>query len=171
MDDTPRTDATEPPSRSQRRRDALATLALAERLVAMQPAQLNQLELPEGLHEEIARVRTITARGARKRELAYLAKLMRRQDDDALAPARAALGEDRRAQQRDAAAFKRAEALRDRLLEGDHAALTALIDDHPGIDRQRLNALIRQARTERERDKSPRAARELFRLLRDLPPA
>ncbi len=158
----------ERPSRSQRRRDALATLALAEQLVGLPPARANQLDLPDDVREEAARVRATTAHGARKRELAYLAKLMRRHDGQAFNALRAALGADRERRRRDAAALQRVDVLRERLLDGDQDALTALIAHCPGVDRQHLHALIRQARIERERAKPPRAARELLRLLRDL---
>lgn len=158
----------EAPSRSHRRREALGMLALAEQLATMAAATLARLEVPEDVREEAARVRTITAHGARKRELAYLAKLMRRHDDEAFAPLRAVVGNDRAQRERDAAAFRRVEALRDRLLDGDTNALTSFIQRCPRVDRQRLNALIRQARAERERARPPRAARELFRMLREL---
>ena len=173
VDETTRSEEldTEGPSRSQRRREALDTLALAEQLVALTPARTAVLALPEDVAEEIVHVRTVSARGARKRQMAYLAKLMRRHDDDAFATARAVLGNDRQRQREEAAAFQRVEALRERLLDGDRDALTALIDKHPHIDRQHLNALLRQARSESKRGKPPRAARELFRLLRDLPEA
>ncbi|HEX7340516.1 MAG TPA: ribosome biogenesis factor YjgA [Rhodanobacteraceae bacterium] len=163
--------ADERPSRSQKRRDALALLALAEQLVELSATRLAKLGLPDDVREEITFVRGITSHGARKRQMAHLAKLMRRHDDEAFATARATLGEDRQHQQREAAAFQRVEALRDQLLDGNADALTAFIATHPDVDRQHLNALIRQARSERERNKPARAARELFRLLRDQPEA
>lgn len=169
VDETARPEnETEGPSRSQRRREALDTLALAEQLVALTPARTAALELPEDVADEIVHVRAISAHGARKRQMAYLAKLMRRHDEDAFATARAVLGNDRQHQREEAAAFQRVEVLRERLLDGDRETLTALIDKHPHIDRQHLNALLRQARSESKRGKPPRAARELFRLLRDL---
>ncbi|HET7268871.1 MAG TPA: ribosome biogenesis factor YjgA [Oleiagrimonas sp.] len=171
MDETRPEPETEGPSRSQRRREALDTLALAEQLVALTPARTAPLELPEDIAEEVVRTRAITARGAHKRQLAYLAKLMRRHDDDAFATARAVLNHDRQHQREEAAVFQRIEALREKLLGDDKDALTTFIDQHPQVDRQHLNALVRQARAERKRDKPPRAARELFRLLRDLPSA
>lgn len=172
VDETERPELeTELPSRSQRRREALDTLALAEQLVTLTPARISTLELPEEVRAEIKHIRGITARSARKRQLAYLAKLMRRHDDDAFATARAVLGNDRQHQREEAAVFQRAELLREQLLGDDKEVLTAFIDQHPHVDRQRLSALVRQARAERKRDKPPRAARELFRLLRDLPSA
>ncbi|MGH8153483.1 MAG: DUF615 domain-containing protein, partial [Rhodanobacteraceae bacterium] len=75
---------------------------------------------------------------------------------------------DRAAGAREAATLHRTEALRDSLLgENGDATLTELIASHPSIDRQRLRALIRKARRERETGQPPRAQRELFRFLRD----
>src|SRR3546814_16853166 len=71
-------------SRSQQRRDALDVLELAQRLVALPPAQLAKLPVPEDLHPHIADTRRITSPIARKRQMAFLAKQMRRADDGAL---------------------------------------------------------------------------------------
>ena len=70
------------PSRTQQRRDAKAVLAFAVQLVEMQPAKLAKIELPEDVRDEIANVRRITAHIARKRQLGFLAKVMRRHDDE-----------------------------------------------------------------------------------------
>lgn len=159
-----------PPSRSQQRRDALAVLDLAGQLVAATPAQLARMDLPADVTDEVANVRRIKAHGARKRQLAYLAKLMRRHDETAFDAARAILGEDREHQHKEAAALHRLEALRERLLnDTDDAALGQLIAQHPDIDRQHLRSLIRRARVERDSGRKPHAVRELFRLLKALP--
>jgi len=58
--------------------------------------------------------------------------------------------------------------MRDRLIGEDESALSELITEHPQIDRQHVRSLIRQARTERDANKPPRAYREIFQLLKDL---
>jgi ribosome-associated protein len=156
------------PSRSQRRREALAVLGLAEKLVALPPNRLDKIELPDDVRAEIANVRRMRAHGARKRQMAFLAKLMRRHDEAAFEPAQAELGENRAHRRQEHAALQRLETLRERLLDDEHGddTLSDLISRHPDIDRQHLRSLIRQARSERQREKPPRASRELFRLLR-----
>ncbi|MDN5923895.1 MAG: DUF615 domain-containing protein [Xanthomonadales bacterium] len=158
------------PSRSQQRRDALEIPELATQLGDAPPSRVARMELPEDVLAEVVNARRITAYGAHKRQLAYLAKIMRRYDDEDFDSARAAFGADRQQQRREAAALHHLEALRERLLDEGDAALTQLIEQHPTIDRQHLRTLIRQARSERERSKPPRASRELFRLLKALPP-
>jgi len=158
----------EQPSRSARRREALDVLALAKQLVELPPSRIAKLELPDEVRDEITNVRKITSHIARKRQLSYLAKLMRRHDEEVFAPARAALANERAAGAREAAAAHQLEALRERLLAEGDAALSELIAEHPDLDRQHLRTLIRQARLEREGNKPLHAYRELFRVLRQL---
>jgi len=159
----------ERPSRSARRREALDVLAFARQLSELPAARLAKLELPDDVRDELAEVQRTPSHIAHKRQLAHLAKLMRAHDEEAFAPARATLANDRGKNARETAALHRTEALREDLL-GDNAdaKLTAFITAHPGVDHQHLRALIRQSRRERETNKPPRAQRELFRLLRDL---
>jgi len=158
------------PTRTQQRRDALAVLALASQLVELPPSRLAKLELPDDVRREVEITRKITAHIARKRQLAFLAKMMRRHDNTAFDAVRAALGENRDRQRQETAAMHRLEALRERLLgEDGDGATSELIERHPGIDRQHLRALIRQARVEKAApNKPPRAYRELFQLLKSL---
>ncbi|WP_426662713.1 ribosome biogenesis factor YjgA [Rhodanobacter aciditrophus] len=158
------------PTRTQQRRDALAVLELAGQLVELPPAKLAKLALPDDVRDEIANVRRISSHIARKRQLAFLAKLMRRHDSTAFDGVRAALGENRDRQRQETAAMHRLEALRERLLgEDGDTAVSDLIAQHPGVDRQHLRALIRQARVEKAApNKPPRAYRELFQLLKSL---
>jgi ribosome-associated protein len=157
------------PSRTLQRREALAVLTLASQLVELAPSRLAKLDLPDDVRREIDITRRITAHGARKRQMAYLAKVMRRFGDDDFAAVRAELGENREKQRQDTAAMHRLEAIRDRLVAGDDDALSELIGEYPQVDRQRLRSLLRQARLERETpNKPPRAYREIFQLLKEL---
>lgn len=155
-------------SRSQQRREALEVLDLARQLSALTPQQLARLPVPEALLPHIAETRRITAHIAHKRQLQYLAKQMRREDDAALEALRDALDVNGDAARVETARLHRAEALRDRLLADGDAALTGLLAEHPHADRQRLRQLVRNALEERSKNKPPHAFRELFRELREL---
>jgi ribosome-associated protein len=121
------------------------------------------------VRNEITRTRSITAHIARKRQLAFLAKVMRRYEDEIFASVRAELGENREKQRQETAAMHRLESMRDRLIAEDEGALSELIAGHPQVDRQHLRSLIRQARLEKDTpNKPPRAYREIFQLLKDL---
>jgi len=155
-------------SRSQRRREALDVLKLAQTLSAMSDAQLKTVPLSEDLLEEVRRTRAVTQQIARKRQNQYLAKQMRKLDDTEIEAIRAALEHDRDRARRDTAELHQVEKWRDRLIgEGDDA-LGELLAAHPQADRQHLRQLARQARVEREKDKPLHAYRELFRVLREL---
>lgn len=157
------------PSRSEQRRAALDVLELGQQLVALSAAQLAKLPVPEELMPHIRDTQRITSHIAHKRQLAFLAKQMRKLDDEALDAIRDAMSKDGDAARRETAALHRAEALRDTLLGDDgDAALTELLAAHPQADRQKLRQLVRNTREERAKNKPPRAFRELFRELREL---
>ncbi|TCT26186.1 ribosome biogenesis factor YjgA [Thermomonas haemolytica] len=157
------------PSRSEQRRAALDVLELGGQLVALSAAQLARLPVPEDLLPHIREAQRITAHIAHKRQLAFLAKQMRKLDAGVLDAIRDAMRKDGEAARRETALLHRAEALREALLGDDgDAALTGLLAAHPGADRQKLRQLVRNAHEERAKNKPPRAFRELFRELRDL---
>lgn len=156
------------PSRSQQRREALDVLVLAQRLAALDPGTLAKLPIPEHLQAHITDTRRVTSHIARKRQMAFLAKQMRREDDAALDAIRDALDAGGEAARRDTALLHRAEAWRDRLLDDGDGALAELLDEYPHADRQRLRQLARNAVDERSRNKPPHSQRELFRELREL---
>ena len=174
MHDDDRRDQTESPdleaapSRSQQRREALAILTLAGQLVALPASRLGRLELAQEVRDEIDSYQQMHAHGARKRQLAFIAKKLRQRDDDELASVRAALGANRDRQRQEIAAMHRLEALREQLLAGDEDVLSAFIAAHPEVDRQHLRSLLRRARSELEQAKPPRAYREIFHLLQAL---
>lgn len=155
-------------SRSEQRRAALGVLELGEQLVALSAAQLAKLPIPDDLLPHIRETQRITSHGARKRQLAFLAKQMRREDDATLEAIRDALDAGGEASRRETAALHRVEAWRDRLIADGDAALAELLQEYPSADRQHLRQLVRNAIEERNRNKPPHAFRELFRELRAL---
>lgn len=156
------------PSRSQQRREALDVLTLAQQLGELGEAQLQRVQVPEHLLALFAELRRISAHGARKRQHAFIAKQLRREDDDTLAAIRDALDAGGEASRQETALLHRAEAWRERLLEEGDDALAELLDAHPQADRQQLRQLVRNALDERAKNKPPRAYRDLFRALRPL---
>ena len=156
------------PSRSQRRREALDVLKLAQTLAELSDAQLALVPLDDDLRAEVVRTRAVTQQIARKRQSQYLAKQMRKLDDAALDAIRASLEHDRDHARRETAALHRVEQWRERLIGGGDAALGELLQEFPSADRQHLRQLARNARLEREQNKPLHAFHELFRMLREL---
>lgn len=66
-----------PPSKSQRKREATALQDLGAQLVKLTPTQLKQVPLPEALLTAVTAARNISQRGAHKRQLQFIGKLMR----------------------------------------------------------------------------------------------
>jgi ribosome-associated protein len=161
-----RTDVTAPhdapaPSKTRRKQEMHALQELGVALVALEPARLATLDLPEELAEAIVFARRITRHEARRRQLQYIGRLMR--DVDA-APIRAALASWAEGPRRERARFAQVERWRDRLLD-EPDALQAFVAAYPAAPRATLATLIAEARAERERDSAPRHARMLFREL------
>ncbi|WP_315387273.1 ribosome biogenesis factor YjgA [uncultured Stenotrophomonas sp.] len=155
-------------SRSQNRRDALDVLALGEKLVSLTPAQLARVPVPEDLLPHIAEAKRITAHIAHKRQLAFLAKHMRREDEATLDAIRDALDVNSETSRREVAALHRAEDWRERLLKDGDTALSTLLEEYPQADRQQLRTLVRNAQAEKAKNKPPRAYREIYQVLRAL---
>jgi ribosome-associated protein len=155
-------------SRSQNRREALEVLALGETLVELTPAQLARLPIPEGMLEHIEYTKRITSHGARKRQLAFLAKQMRREEDETLEAIRDALDANSETSRREVAIMHRMERWRERLMTEGDVALGELLDEHPEADRQGLRTLVRNALAEKAKNKPPRAYREIYQVLREL---
>ena len=156
------------PSRTQQRGEALEIRSLAEKLVALPAAQLARLPIPEDLMPHIVETQRITSHIAHKRQLQFLAKQMRREEDEVLEAIRDAMDEGGEAARRETALLHQAEQWRDRLLADGDDALAALLEEFPTADRQKLRQLVRNATDERAKNKPPRAFRDLFREVREL---
>jgi len=67
-------------SRTRKKKEDRALQRLGEQLVALPPAQLAAMELPEELRTAIEFARKIRTHGARRRQLQYIGVLMRHID-------------------------------------------------------------------------------------------
>jgi len=153
------------PSKSQRRREALEVRSLAARLIGLRPALLAQVPLDERVSEAISEAQRIRSNVARKRQLQFVAKLLRNTD---LEPIAQALQDFERTARQTSARQHRAEAWRDCLLAGGDPALGELLHQRHDSDAQLIRQLIRKARQEADRGRPPAAARALFRALREM---
>lgn len=157
-------EAEERPSKSQRKRDMHALQEMGAALVALPPARLDRIEMPEALRVAILEAQRLTKHEARRRQMQYIGRLMRDADP---APIRAALDALNGASAVETARQHRLERLRERLLD-DESVLTEIGAAHPGTDLARLRQLRRSTLHERETGKPPKSFRELFRTLREV---
>src|SRR3970040_127158 len=153
-----------PISKTQRKKAVHLLQALGEELVELNDDQLTAIELPEALRDAVMAARRITKFEARRRQLQYIGKLMRRVEVE---PIRAALDAMLAGARRQIAAHKHIESWRERLLAGP-GALDELLAEYPGADAQRLRELVSGALRERDAGSPPRSYREIYHALRAL---
>jgi ribosome-associated protein len=152
------------PSKTQRKKEMHELQALGERLVTLSASQLDEIGLPPDLHAAVEDAQRFTRREARRRQMQYIGRLMRGVDPQAIREKLKiwdGISHEHTARQH------RIERWRARLLE-DERALSELVIEHPGLDTQRLRALLRSARLEIAAGRPPRSYRELFRFLREV---
>jgi len=154
----------EPVSKTRRKREMLELQSLGAALVELPESQLGEMRLESELLQAVLDARRIKSHEAKRRQLQYIGRLMREVDPE---PIRERLAAAEGSSAQAAAAHRRLEAWRERLL-ADDAALTSFASEHPGADLQEIRALIRNARKEQKEGKPPRAYRELFRALKNL---
>ena len=152
-------------SRTQKKKEARALRALGEQLVALSSEQLENIDMPEELLEAVEFARKITSHGARRRQILYIGALMR---DIEIESIQSALENIRYGDARKAHAFKKIEAWRDRLKQGDTALLEDILRSCPDAERQRLAQLVRNACKEHEKGVSAKSSRLLFRYLKQI---
>ena len=152
------------PSKTRRKQEVHALQDLGEELVALPQDKLAAVEMPETLRDAVMEARGITSHEAKRRQLQYIGKLMRKVDAE---PIRAALDQWRLQSAQGVAAHKRVEAWRERLL-ADADGVGAFVAEHPAADAQQLQSLVRSALKERSAGQPPRAFRQLYQELRAL---
>jgi len=156
-------------SKAQLKREAEAAQALGKELIELSATEINslvdKLELPERLREALLASGSIKAREARRRQLQFIGKLMR---DIELEPVQQMLAGFKRGGQVETAQLHTIERWRERLLSEGNEAFTELKRMHPEVDGQHVQKLITQAHKESAQKQPPRAARLLFKYLREL---
>lgn len=153
------------PSRSELKRRMHALQAMGERLIPLKEAQWEALGLSAAMLEALRESKRIKSQNALRRHVRRLGKLLSLEDTAKIK--QLFQHADHRALQ-ERQRFHRLEQWRDRLVRGDDATLSNLLDIYPKADRQRLRQLIRNSKKEQEMHKSPTAQRKLFKYLKEL---
>lgn len=151
------------PSKSSRKRAMQAVQDLGEELVELGPERLKKIDLPDSLREAVRACQGFRME-ARRRQLQYIGKLMRKLDVE---PIRAQLDALRGVSAAAVAQTHQLERLRSRLL-ADEQVLGEIVELWPQAELQRLRTLRRNTLREQAAGKPPRAFRELYRVLRSL---
>ncbi|MBC7982827.1 MAG: DUF615 domain-containing protein [Candidatus Obscuribacterales bacterium] len=153
------------PNKSALKREAQSLQELGETLIDLPQNEFDAIEMPDSLREAVLLARRITQHGGLYRQKQYIGKLMRKIDAE---PIRAAVNAR---EERDRAAtrqFQLVERWRNRLVAEPEASLDEFIRQYPAGDRGLIERLIAQAKHEREQQRPPKAARELFALVQGI---
>lgn len=151
-------------SKSQIKREMEALQEMGKRLTELNPDQLKQVPLEESIAAAIKEYQRLTKHEAKRRQLQYIGRLMRKTDAAAIAQALHLFDSSHAAHTQH---FHQIEAWRERLLN-DPSSITALIEEYPQANVQHLRQLIRNTLREREKGKDLGGFRKLFRELREL---
>jgi ribosome-associated protein len=151
-------------SRSQSKREHRALKDLGEELVRLSRRQLDSIPMDEETREAIEAARDMK-RAALQRQYRFIAARLAEDDAESI---REGLQASLRPAAVEIARLHEAETWRDRLIEGDEDDVAAAMERYADCDRGRLCQLVRNARREREQERAPKSARQLFRYLREL---
>ncbi len=152
------------PNKTQLKREIKVLNDLGKELIALPPSALKKVPLSEQMREAVEDGKRFS-RGALQRQLRRIASLMQHEDIEAI---QQELERQKQPSKQQTAEFHQLEQWRDRLIDGDEKLLTDLIDQFPLIDRQFIRQIVRNAATERKKEKPPKSARALFKYLAEL---
>jgi len=162
---------TEAPSKTRLKQASHELQSLGEAAVALPDERLRGLAISESLLDAILNYKKTRTHEGRRRQMQYVGKLMRREDDaEAI---RQAVTDQQLGRAKDSLALHEAERWRAELLASDDA-LTRWAAQHAQTDMQQLRSLVRAARKDAALEpekRSGRAFRELFQFIRQNTPA
>jgi len=162
---------TDAASRTDLKNESNELQELGEQLMALRADLFTRLGLDEKLHDAIVEAKRITNFEGKRRQMQYVGKLMRKQDEAMITAIHAALDEQHNGSAHENLALHKAESWRDELI-ADDGRLAAWMKAYPATDSQQLRALVRQARKDAKPEKPGafprygRAYREIFQLVR-----
>lgn len=156
-------DLPEGPSKSELKRQMQDRQKLGEKLAKLNKQQLASIPLDDTLREAITDYQRFKHNEARRRQLQFIGKLMRDADAEAITLAYELTQAGSEASKK---VQHKLELWRDRLLNEGDAALHDALLEFPGLDRQIVRQLLREAQKELQQNKAPAASRKLFQYLK-----
>lgn len=150
------------PSKTVEKREAHAAQKLGESLIELDADTLDQLPVSERMRDALNLAQRMRARGARKRHMQYIGRLMREEDVEGIQAGLRRMDPNSPENQR---LFHLAERWRAALSQ-DSDAVTQFVAEFPQVDVQHLRQLQRAARSEAAREETGRASRALFQEVR-----
>lgn len=139
------TESSARPNKSAQKRQMRDLQATGEKLLGLPKARLSELPLPDDLIKALAEGRRLKHADAIRRQIRFIAKLIKNADHGGIL---AALDKQEEGERLFRQRFQQVEALSERLSAGDQDLLEQLLAEHPQLERQRIRQLIRLVQKE-----------------------
>ena len=152
-------------SRSQLKRDSQELRDMGEQLVLLAKSQLEKITLDDPLNTAIKEARRLKNLDARRRQIQYIAKLLRSIDVSEIKHALEKLNHQSQTFRQH---FAKLEEWRDRFINDGNLAIEEFIAQYPNTNRQQLRNLQRQACREKSTNKPSTASYKLFKYIRQI---
>ena len=165
MNDSTNENGAAPISKTRMKKEMKALQIMGEQLVGLSEKQLKTLNLPPGLLKAVLDAKGMRSHGAHRRQIKFIGAFIRDIDPEPIKTSLAFIDRDVRETNR---TFHHLERLRDRLVGGDSASFSEILDQYPHTDRQRLQLLVRNAIKEKTSEKGVKHYRALFKYLKEL---
>ncbi|MBU3915842.1 DUF615 domain-containing protein [bacterium] len=148
-------------SRTRLKKEMKDLQSVGEKLIKLSSKQLDSIQLPENLRTAVQDTIGLK-KEARRRQMQYIGKLMRKINHDAID---LAIRQIEQAESSVVHSFHQLERWRTGLIAGDEAIEAEVFKQLPSIDQQQLNQLVRNSQKESSSGKPPKSSRALFRYL------
>lgn len=154
----------ERPNKTQLKKEAKELHDLGKSLTELSQKQLDSFPLTDEMMAAILLAQKVKhKREGYRRQLQFIAKLLRLEDVDPIQQAYMKLMAHHQQQTDD---LHHLEQMRDELIAKGDEKIQELLQDNPQLDRQKLRQLIRSCQREKQLNKPPKAYREIFQYLK-----
>jgi len=151
-------------SKSEIKREMHRLQDFGQKLVDMSKHQRGRLPLTDELKDAMILADKIhNKHEALRRHIRHIAKILVETD---LEPINKAIEVMANKHQQESAKHVHLEATRDELIDGNNELIESLLVDNPGMERQKLRQLVRQAGKEKKAEKPAKYHKELFSYLK-----
>jgi len=163
-DEENKKDLVERPNKERLKREIQAIKKMVMQLIELPAGKLEGISIDESTCTALMAAKNME-RTALKRQIKYITGQMKNENVELIGRELYLLAQPHK---EEVQSFHETERWRDALIGGDDDLIHELAERFTAADRQRLRQLVRNARKEKEQGRTPKAARLLFRYLKEL---
>ncbi len=156
---------TEKKSRTEIKMEALALQKLGEQLLDLSSDQLLQIQIPSEIKDAVKFAKTTKKHGARRRQMQYIGALMRKFNPE---PIEKAINEIKLDKYRHSKKTNQIQQWHKDLISGNKSLIEELIQSYPGVERQKINQLVRNAKKAALKNTPSKSSQTLLKYLRQI---